>query len=268
MTAPDVVLEIVDVLRRRLEIVECLTDEARDKRSLDEELDIARSTLDRAVRELEAIELVAYVNGKYTLTPVGERLALTFFAFLERIELAMELEPFLQWAPVDEFDLDLRLLADAEVVDSEEGNPHAMIDRHVQRLEQMERTRAMLPIVGLHAHETAHERIVEHGAEVELIVEPCVAEVMFTDPSFAELTEEMVATGRLDLHVSEEPIPYFVGVIDDETVQIGVDEDGEPRAILETGREEIRLWAHETIDAYKRRSAEPSQATVGSKVSA
>lgn len=262
MPTEEISLEIVDVLRRRNEIVACLLDEPRDKRTLDEELDIARSTLDRAIRELEALDLVTYSEGEYAVTSVGERLARNFFAFRERAELALEFEPFLRWMPDEDFDFDLRVLADAEVLVPEPENPYAMIDRHIQCLRQMEEGRMMLPFVGLHGHETAHERIVENGATVELIVESDVAEIMFSEPAFGELTEEMIATGRLDLYISEEPIPYFVGVFDDETVQIGVDEDGEPRALVETDREDVRAWANNIVVTYKNQATTYPQAAI------
>jgi len=249
----DTAVELVDVIRRRFEILTCLVEEPREKRTLVDELGAPRSTLDRAVRELEAVELVTYTEGEYTITPLGERLTNEFCAFLGRVDVALDLAPACQHMPIDEFDLDLRLLADAEMVVPNSDNPYAMIDRHVQQLATMDHARAMLPLTGLHAHETAHVRIVEHGAEVELVVEPGVAELMVSGSAFAPLTNEMLATDRFDLFVSEESIPYFVGIIDD-IVQLGVDEAGNPRAIVETDRQSVREWAQEKIDAYKRQA--------------
>lgn len=254
MGSPNRVIETVEILHRRIGVLTCLLEEPRDKRTLVEELDIPRSTLDRAIRELESINVVTYDNGKYTATPVGERLGRNFVAFLEQIEVAIELEPFLQLVSVDEFNLDLQLLADAELVMPADKNPYAMINRHVQLLGKADQVRGMLPLVGLHGHQTAHERIVENGAEDELIVEPDVADVLVSDPQFAELTEEMLATGRFDLFIYEGTIPYFVGIFDDETVQIGVDEDGEPRALVETDRQEVQDWAHHIITGYKQQA--------------
>lgn len=259
MGSPNRVIKTVEVLHRRIGILTCLLEEPKDKRTLVEELDIPRSTLDRAIRELESIDIVFYDDGKYTVTPIGERLGYDFVAFLERIEVAIELEPFLQLVPVDEFTLDLQVLADAELVVPADKNPYAMINRHVQRLGEAEQVRAMLPVVGLHGHQVAHERVVENGAEDELIVEPDVADVLISDPQFAELTKEMLATGRFDLLIYDGPIPYFVGTFDNETVQIGVDEDGEPRALVETERKEVHEWAHHIIMDYKQQATPITQ---------
>ena len=35
-------------------------------------------------------------------------------------------------------------------------------------------------------------------------------------------------------------------------MQVGVDEDGEPRGLLETDSEEVREWAENKYDSYKQ----------------
>lgn len=245
-------LDIIDVLRQRREILGRLVEEPCDKRTLVDDLGVPRSTLDRAVRELEAIDLVSYTDGAYATTPVGKRIVHSFEACLERIDLALSFEPALQYLPCDAFDLDLRALSGAELLVAEPGNPYVMINRQVDRLGEMEQARGLLPLAGLHAHETAHEQIIDEGATAELVVTPAVADTLLSETNFAPLTEELLETGRFDLFVYEGEVPLFVGVFDDETVQIGVDEDGEPRALLETDRSGVREWAHETIDEYKQ----------------
>lgn len=262
MVAPDVATDVVDVVCRRREILRYLLDEPRDKRTIVDDLDVPRTTLDRAIRELEAIDVVEYVDGEYAVTPVGERLVRGLFSFLDRVRLTMQLEPILQRVPPEEFDLDVRALGEAELLVPESGNPYVPIDRHVRRLGHADRVRGLLPFTGLQAHEAVHERVVEDGAEAELVVDPSVANVVVSTPPFAALTEEMAATNRLDLFVHEGSIPYFVGVFDDETVQIGVDEEAYPRALVETERQEVRAWAHETIDDYRRRATRLSHRTL------
>ena len=254
MASTDLALEIVDVLRKRREILACLLEDPRDKSSLDDELDVSRSTLDRAVRELESVRVVTYSGGEYVVTALGEHLTRDFFRFVDRAEVVLELEPFLRWAPSEEIDLDIQWLADAEVLVPTDADPYAMINRHVQRLKDADYVRGMLPVTGLHAHETAHENVVENGAEGKLIVESDVADVLTSKTAFAELTEEMLATGRFELLVCDDSIPYFVGVFDDDIVQIGVDEDGEPRALIETNQRDVRTWATERLNEYEQRA--------------
>jgi hypothetical protein len=64
----------------------------------------------------------------------------------------------------------------------------------------------------------------------------------------------MLATDRFDLSVYDGEVPYYLGVLD-ETVQIGVeDENGMPRALLETDVEGLGEWASDTYAQYRERS--------------
>lgn len=259
MNPSDTVLDVVDLFRRREEIIVCLAEEPRDKRTLVEELDIPRSTLDRAIRELEAVNVVNYKEGKYRVTPVGRRIARNFFSFLERAELIMELEPFLQWTPKHEFDLDLRYLEDAELLLSKSNDPYAMVNHHVEALKNASSFRGILPLIGFHAFETAYEQVMENGANHEVIVTPGVVETMETEECYASLYRPLLGHDGFSISVYDGSIPYFLGVFDDETVQIGIDENEKPRALIETDHPEVQSWANDTISHYKQQAKAPAE---------
>jgi hypothetical protein len=73
------------------------------------------------------------------------------------------------------------------------------------------------------------------------------------DPDFVERTREMAETGRCRVFQADERPPYFVGVMD-EIVQIGTDEDGEPRAIVESTAPAVRDWAETTYERFRGRA--------------
>lgn len=243
----------------RSDILANLVEKPYEKRDLVDELDIARSTLDRAIRELEAYGLVTYSDGKYTVTTIGERLSVHFFSLLGRVELTIEFEPFLEYTSTDEFDLDVRELAGADLLTPESNDPYAMINRHVKVLGRADHFRGVLPIIGLHAFETAYERVLDHGAYHELIVDSGVAETLRSNEDYQNKFRELCEQNGCEILVYDGAIPYFVGVFDDEIVQIGVDEGGEPRALLETDRREVRTWAHETLEEYKQQATPVAQ---------
>lgn len=88
------------------------------------------------------------------------------------------------------------------------------------------------------------------------MVERSVAQVLQSKEEYADLVEEMEETGRIEIRVVNDSIPYYVGLLD-ETVQIGVeDDDGVPRALLETDSDEAREWAEQTYERY-RQASEP-----------
>lgn len=259
MDSPDIALEIIDLFCRRRVVLARLVEEPGDKRTLADELDISRSTLDRATRELEAVDAITYKEGRYTVTPIGEWFVRDFFSYLERLQLALEFEPFLQWIPVDEFDLDLRHLKDAELFLPESGDPYAMVNHHVRTLSKADEFSGILPLIGLHAFEAAYEQVVENGASHEIIVEEDIVETLATKECYASKFQQLRNCTKFTLSKYNGSIPYFVGIFDNEKVQIGVDEDGEPRALVETSQPEVRAWAKEAISEYREHATTLSQ---------
>jgi len=242
--------EVVDTTIQRLDLLACVNDAPKTKRTLEDELDISRSTIDRAIRELELLDLVTYTSDGYAITPIGTLLAEECASFLETVDVAMRLDEVLRWVPSDELELDVRFFDDAELLTPEPGDPYAMINRHVQLLQSAEYVRCMLPVIGLHGHEAAHDSIVDGDGESELIVTESVASTLLESPDYAPLTDELLATDRFELYVYDGSVPYFLGVFDG-LVQLGADDDGDPKAMLETDTDEVREWAHQKLDAYR-----------------
>jgi predicted transcriptional regulator len=246
-------VDIVSTVSSRQPVLESLQAEPKDKPTLVDELGMSRSTIDRSVRELETQGLVEYSDGEFMLTPVGASTVSGLSDLRDMIQLQQRLEPVLKWVPDGELDIDLELLADAEVILPESGDPWAMVNRHVKLLKQVNEGCAVLPLAGLHACEAIHDRITNEGAVFEIVVNPDVAGTLQSNPDYTELVDEMLETGRHDIYVYEGEIPYFVGLLND-TVQIGVDEEGEPRAILETDSPEVADWAEGKYEEYKQQS--------------
>ncbi len=170
---------------------------------------------------------------------------------MSKVELTDKLQSFMQWVPDGTLDLDLSLLADAEVTLAQPGDPYAMINKQVQLIKRTEWFRVVLLFTGLHATEAANEQVIQNGAQGELVVESDIADLYCSSPEYAELWGEMEATGRLELFAYDGTLPYSLGVFDD-TVQIVVAERDNPRALLETTSETVREWVLEQYHDYKR----------------
>ncbi|WP_254535489.1 helix-turn-helix transcriptional regulator [Halomarina litorea] len=254
MSNSDVARAVVRTVRRREALVECLLDGRRDKRQLTTDLGVSRSTVDRGIRDLERHGLVDYEDGEYGLTPLGRTVADGYSVFVERVAVAERLEPFLSVAP-PALDVDPLHLSDATLAVSKPSDPHAMINLHVERLRETDDHRLLLPVTGLHAYEVGHETVVDGGARAESVVTPGVADLYRGDTPYRPLYEAMTATGRYECRVTEEPIPFYLGVLDD-TVQVGVTRENEPHAVLETRNPAVRRWAKATYREF-RESARP-----------
>ncbi|NHN46641.1 hypothetical protein G9464_03400 [Halostella sp. JP-L12] len=255
MGGEDDPVEILKTVVDRRELLRRFADGPKDKRTLESEVSVSRSTVNRAVRELELLELIEYGADGYRLTPVGEFVTGAAEDALEQVAAAARFTEFLQWVPRSEFDLGLQHLRDADLHTADAGDPWSMINEHVARLKEASSVRASLPVTGLHAFEVVHDRVVHGDARMELLVEPDVAETHRTDAAYADLFEKLSRTDRYEMYVYPDSFPFGVAVID-ETVQLLAVDGDDPKAIVETDDAAVREWAHGQLDAYERRATE------------
>ena len=234
------------------------TAEPVDRRELCASLSLSRSAVVRAVDSLEDRGWVAVEADRVRLTPVGRLVIEEFLDLVGSIETITDLAPFLEWFPLSEYDLDATDLQDGTVTVALDGDPYAPAREHTNRIRTADRFRALLPSIGQDAITEAHRGIVAGELESTLIVSPAVERRIQSD-QFAPQFEEMLSTGRLTVLVAES-IPFFLGLADDRTTQIGVeDDDGLPRALLDTSNERVRSWGEELFTDYRRSASDEIQ---------
>lgn len=119
--SPEAVFEL---LNTRSELLTVLDTSAHEKRELVEQLSISRSTVDRALRDLEAAALVQQTNGRYRTTFYGRASQAVYESFLESLEQVLRAKPLLAVLPPD-IELDFTLLWNAEIRIAEEPALHA-----------------------------------------------------------------------------------------------------------------------------------------------
>ena len=239
----------------RLRLLAVIAEEAPvEKGALRGRFEMSRTTLSRNLDLLEQRGWIEEPASRtYAVTRAGAVVAERFADLLEVADLSTQLQPVFEWLPNGALDLELSHLADADVVIAEPGDPWAMINHHVATLKTMDECRALLPFVGLHAAEAGAERVVHHGAVAEVVVTPSVSETFQSNPQYAGPLAEAASTGRFEVSVHEGSIPYGLNIVD-ETVQIVVADDGQPRALLESDADAVHEWADRTFQEYKRES--------------
>lgn len=244
-------LRFLAASRTRVRILELVAGDGRvDRDVLRARLDASRTTVQRNLDALVERGWLRTTHVEYAITPAGRLAAESLDLLDERLQAADRIAPLVEYAPDAAFDFDLTALADATVVTAGPGNPYRMVNRHVDRIREATTMRSALPLVGLHAVETVHRRVTEAGVTGELVVTPDVARTFAEAEGFSGLVEETVDTGRFEVLVTDETIPFYLGLLDDR-VQVGVDEDGDPRALLESTNEEVRAWAERTYEELK-----------------
>ncbi|AEH36911.1 helix-turn-helix transcriptional regulator [Halopiger xanaduensis] len=221
------------------------------QRELRTELDSSRSTVARSLSALEECGWVERHADGHRLTPVGTLVAEGFLDFVETLRAAEDLSPFLEWFPLAEYDLEIDQLEGAAITPSTPGDPYKPGRAQTEFMRSTSRFRAFLPSTELEGTKLLHERVTNGDLEAELIVSPAV-ERTIESASFAPLYREQLRTDRMAVFVSDEPLPFYLGIDDDWTIQLGVEDDeGFPRALLETAEPSVAEWATELYREYR-----------------
>ncbi|WP_256391870.1 helix-turn-helix transcriptional regulator [Natronoarchaeum rubrum] len=226
------------------------------QRELRTHLDASRSTIARTLTGLEQRGWIESVGGAYRLTPAGTIVAEEFGNMVDALRLTDEQSTFLRWFPYAEFDLDRAALRAATITTSTSSDPYAPGRAQTELLRSTTRFRGFLPAIDLEGSEVVHEQITERDFAAEIVVSAGVDETIETE-EYADLFREQLATGQLTVLVYDGDLPFYLGLADDERVQIGVEDDeGFPRALLDTDTTAVREWAESVYDEY-RAAAQP-----------
>lgn len=239
----------------RVRIIEHLMEsESATQRELRSHLDAARTTVSRSLQSLVEKGWVENNNGSYQLTRTGEVLANEFITMLETIQTVEDLSEFLRWFPADLDPPDFLDASDVEVTYSTDAAPYAAARKQSEILYSADQLRILLPATDLDSTKTITQQVTQHGLEVETVVSPDVGAVLESS-EFAPLVTEMEESDHSRIYVAQNDLPFYLGLTDDGHVQIGLaDDEGMPRALLETTDETIYTWASDLYEHFRSNS--------------
>ncbi|PSP78784.1 transcriptional regulator [Halobacteriales archaeon QS_1_68_20] len=235
----------------RVEVLRALDDDGPlSRRTIQDRVDASRSTVKRALDGLAELDWVAETDDGYVITPVGSAVLSAYAEFADAVRTAESVAPVFRWLPETDPDFDLRSLDDAEVVVASEGDPYAPAIHQTELMQSVKRFRGLFPSIDREGIRRVHDRIVAGHLEAEIVVSADVAATIREEP-YADLFREPLATGRLSVSVVDE-VPFHLGLPDDGSVQVGVEDDeGLPRALLDTGDEAVRRWGKRRYEEYR-----------------
>jgi len=248
-------IELLGGSTTRIRLLSALSaSEAAEKAKLRERFEVSRTTLIRNLDELIERGWVREDPGsEYRLTASGQMVKESLEEMIETVDLALDLQPFLECVDPSEFNLDPAMLADADVTVASSADPYAPANRQIEALRGASEFRGCLSSVSRDLLEEIRQRAPEVEGTWELVVSEEAFEVLRSRSSYSELLEDIRENGGLDLYVYGGELPFSVWLYDD-LVQVGIeDEEGIPRAIVEGNTGVLREWGHEV---YERRRQE------------
>lgn len=194
MDGPDHHVEdLIALASRRLDFLERLSESALEKREMVDELGHSRSTVNRAVAELEDAGLVTATDGGHVTTLSGGLAAEMYRRVTSNataIRAASEvLAPLSATSPID-----LELVAEAEVERTDGPPPYRSLQRIRDAIGDADGVRAVVPTVAnLETLRVCHSRVLEEGLTVEMIMSPALFERL--TGQFPAQFREMVLDG-------------------------------------------------------------------------
>jgi predicted transcriptional regulator len=247
----DVATEAVRTLLDRREFVQALRDGPKDKRTLVSETDLSRSTVNRAIRDLEGKGLVERTNGEYRPTAYGKLLADEFTSLLDTAAFAWNVRDVLEQVPTDELGFDLARLADATITTPTPANPSAPLERVVEIKRGASTLRSLASGRSPGALD-AHERGLETGdAEFESVLSAQLLSWLADDPDRRQQVADLLAYDDLDVYVYDDDITVPLGITEDVVFFGVVSPEGAPVALVESTDRAVRDWAVETFEATR-----------------
>ncbi len=245
--------DFVRLLLRRATLMACLTAGPMAKRDLVEQLDVSRSTVDRAVRELEEFRLIERTPDGVVLTLPG-RLALD--KYRECLDVTAGLvaaAPILDALPSG-ISFDPAMLDGARVVGTEQHAPQRPVEEFTSLVLDADAVHCVLAAF-VPEHVTACcERAADHDLD---------AAVVFAEPVLSSLTQDVEAAlrrataGSLSAYRLDATAPYSLVVAEDgDATRAGVlvaDESG-VRGFVSNDAPGAVTWADREFEQWRSRA--------------
>lgn len=253
MNSADAGNRLRDVLHKRSDVLDVLADRPCTKPELIDAVGKSRSTIDRSVDDLAAVDCIEYRDGKYHPTTKG-RLALAEYADYESITDTLgDAGDVLNALPSDS-SVSSAFLRDATIHRANPHVPGAALDKRNELLESSTRMVGLAPTALCSYPETLVEVVHERPIEIELVVEDAVFESLSEVRS--EQVESLVAHDDVDIVTTERSLPYALWVMEQDGntyVGITVYKNGGVQGLVMNDTAEAVSWGKEVYRKYRKR---------------
>lgn len=176
-----------DTLHGRGDVLAIVQDEPLSKRDVVEAIAVSRSTVDRAIRDLEADGLVERTADGYVATVAGRVAADARATYRRTVSGVARARSLLALLPRDA-EVAPAMVADAEVAHATAPSPSAPLDRLRELIEASDRHYGMSAAnTGTGFPEFLYERVVADELDLEFV---------FTEPLFEHFREGFVDDWR------------------------------------------------------------------------
>lgn len=248
---------VLDRVAQRRDVLGAVESEGGDVRDLRDALDLSRSTVYEATRELEGLGLLARGDDGFELTPFGRTAVEVHDRCRGALDTLCEVRTELAGLQ-GEATLAPALCHEADVVRAE---PHAP-DRPFEAMEEFfadaTRMRGFVPVTGTRYIEGVNEALAADGTfTLDVVTEDRVVEYLLSN--HPEAVDRWTASDRVRLFEIGTRLPFGLLIEEEPTPSVGVllyDDGGQLRVLLRAERRMAVAWGREQFAAYRDRATE------------
>lgn len=249
--------QVIELVGRRYEFLAILENDTYDKRTLEEKLDVSRSTVDRALRELETAALVRRTTGGYDTTLYGRTVVAIYDLLLDYVDYVQRAKSLLAALP-SEIEFSVGLVIDAEIIVAEEPALHAPSTRIAELVKRASEIRGLAYAhTSPEAMELFQQQVVEEGTPTEIVFrEAMYNNFKITSPG---IVESLISSKHYEPYVAPDvPFGLFLLNIDgsDRVCLVVYDDEQNLKGIIVNDTDEAVAWGTRLFERY-RADAEP-----------
>ncbi|WP_459195072.1 helix-turn-helix transcriptional regulator [Halosimplex sp. J119] len=239
----------------RLALLEYLVEEPAAPRDVADALDVSGRSAQRNLAQFAERGWTEKRDGAYHLTTRGRLVRETYADCLDRIALIDDLAGFYEHLPDGDDAPDPAWLADATVVSADPDHPQEPVTRYVDAVRSLstDRVRMVSPVLS-RIFERPHAKLVRTGASTDLVL-PADRVAAARERNPAKF-DTVVAVPSFSLYETDDPVNVGLTITDDRTFVLAYDGDGHLRACIDGTDPDLRAWAVDRFEKYRRDARE------------
>ena len=227
-----------DVLDKRGDVLATIVGNRMDKPALVEAVGVSRSTVDRAIADLEETGFVQRAGTEFEATQAGELAFETYQEYTTATDALGSALPLLDALPEDA-PIDTVLLEGASVTLADPHAPEAALSDVVGRLDDAETLRGFAPVAKTNYVAMLHDAVAHGDLSVEIIVQSGALDALRAVATARDKVGAFLRADAVDVFETEASLPYALWLLEAPTFQragLTVHENGAIVGVLTNDR--------------------------------
>lgn len=247
---------LVNVIMDRSSLLRCISEGIDEKRKLEEQLDISRSTLNRAMSELKDHKLLYINSGDFEVSLHGELVLCRYENLIDTYSELINSSELTQFLPAGT-PIDLRFLAKAETTTSSKRMPDRPFQNIKKAIRNAKCVKGFSPVEPSGFINLLHDQANNQKFRIALVL---------NDEFISELSK--VYTNKFPVIVQAENsnigktsrvIPYGLVIVDTKQVWVCIyNTNGDLRGTIKNNTDAALEWAIETFNQFREEAEELS----------